>query len=398
MKARTAARLAWAAAAFPATVQLVALALLLLSLASPVFLPAAVELTSGTPVAFVGFLAYPMVGGLIAARRPGNPVGWLLLAFSAGVALTNVVYLYAVYGLVVSSAPLPGAETAAWADAWVWIIPLCSLPAVLLLYPGGRVASPGWRWALRLCFAPAVLAVGIGVALLGESGRQILLGSELPSRAARVLEAIVLPFLLVLVLIGVAALVVRFRMGGWEERQQIKWVVLSSTYLVLSGALAVAAPRLLPPLAGEFLSTLGFMSVPLAIAIAILRYRLYDIDRIINRTLVYGSLTIILGLIYVTAIVGAGTLLQEVTGDHRNNLIVAASTIVVAGLFRPARARVQAFIDRRFYRRKYDATRTLEAFSIRLRDDVDLENLESDLIHVVRNTMQPAHVSVWLRT
>jgi len=398
MKARTAARLAWAAAAFAATVQLVALALLLLSLASPVFLPSAVELTSGTPVAFVGFLAYPMVGGLIAARRPGNPVGWLLLAFSAGVALTNVIYLYAVYGLVVSSAPLPGAETAAWADAWVWIIPLCSLPAVLLLYPGGGVASPGWRWPLRLCFAPAVLAAGIGVALRGESGHQILLGEELPSRAARVLEAIILPFLLVLVLIGVAALVVRFRMGGWEERQQIKWVVLSSTYLVLSGALAVAAPQLLPPLAGEFLSTLGFMSVPLAIAIAILRYRLYDIDRIINRTLVYGSLTIILALVYVTAIVGAGTLLQEVTGDHRNNLIVAASTIAVAGLFRPARARVQAFIDRRFYRRKYDAARTLEAFSSRLRDDVDLENLESDLIHVVRNTMQPAHVSVWLRT
>jgi hypothetical protein len=398
MKARTAARLAWAAAAFPATVQLVALALLLLSLASPVFLPAAVELTSGTPVAFVGFLAYPMVGGLIAARRPGNPVGWLLLAFSAGVALTNVIYLYAVYGLVVSSVPLPGAETAAWADAWVWIIPLCSLPVVLLLYPGGRVASPGWRWPLRLCFAPAVLAAGIGVALWGESGRQILLGEELPSREARVLEAIVLPFLLVLVLVGVAALVVRFRMGAWEERQQIKWVVLSSAYLVLSGALAVAAPQLFPPLAGEFLSTLGFMSVPLAIAIAILRYRLYDIDRIINRTLVYGSLTIILALVYVTAIVGAGTLLQEVTGDHRNNLIVVASTIAVAGLFRPARARVQAFIDRRFYRRKYDAARTLEAFSIRLRDDVDLESLESDLIHVVRNTMQPAHVSVWLRT
>ena len=396
MKTRTAARLACASALVATTLQLIALALLLLSLASPVVLPAAVELTPGTPVAFVGFLAYPLVGGLIAARRPANPVGWLLLAFSAGVGLSNAIYLYGIYGLIVSSTSLPGAEVAGWADAWLWIISLCPLPAVLLVYPTGRVLSPGWRWPLRACVVPAVLAGGIAVALWGESDRRLLLTGELPAGWAQVFEAVVIPALLVLILIGVTALVVRFRQGSWEERQQIKWVVLGSSYLLLSGVLVVAFPGLLPPLVAEFLSIAGFMSVPAAIGVAILRYRLYDIDRIINRALVYGALSASLAGIYAVFILALQTLLSAGAKDIPD-LAIAASTLGVAALFRPLRRRIQDFIDRRFYRSRYDAAMTVEAFSAHLRDEVTLEAVTGDLLAVVHKTMQPVHASLWLR-
>jgi hypothetical protein len=390
MKGPTAARLAWIWAGLAATLQLSALALLLLSFSSPVDLPAALELTPGTPIAFVGFLAYPLIGGFIAGRRPAHPIGWLLLAFSGGMGVANILYLYSVYGLFVSAAPLVGAGVAAWVDVWFWIISLCPLPAVLLLYPSTAVPSPGWKWPLRLCLLPAALAAGIGVTTWGEPPRRLLLTDELPFMATA-FQAAAIPALLVLILFGVAALVVRFRRGSWEERQQIKWVALGSSYLLLSGVVVTALPDLLPPLVAELLSIAGFISVPAAIAVAIFRYRLYAIDLIINRTLVYATLSALLGLTYFALVAGASSLAGE------SSVTVAGATLAVAALFQPLRRRVQSFIDRSFYRNRYNASRTLEIFSARLREEVDLDAMTAQLLELVRETMHPRHASLWLK-
>jgi hypothetical protein len=390
---KTASRLAWGSAGLATTLQLTALALLLVALSSPVDLPAGLQLTAGTPIAFVGFLVYPLVGGLIAARRPANPVGWLLLAFSSGVGLTNATYLYSVLGLIVSPTPLPGAEVAARTDAWLWIVGLCPLAAAILLYPSGRLPSPRWRWPLRSCLVPVVLGLGVGISNWGEPGRRLLLAEELPPRPARVFEAVVVPALLVLILIGVAALIVRFRRGSWEERQQIKWVVLSSTCLLLSGLIVTALPRLLPSLLEELLSIAAFMAVPISIAIAILRHRLYDIDRIINRALVYTVVTVILSAAYGLISV-AGVALGSGFDVFRSDLAVAGATLAVAAAFRPLRRRTQSFVDRRFYRSRYDAGRTVEGFSARLRDEVDLDSLTRDLLATVNRTLRPEYASV----
>jgi hypothetical protein len=225
--------------------------------------------------------------------------------------------------------------------------------------------------------------------------RPILVDGELPPGWARVFEAVVIPALLLLILLGVTALVIRFRSGSWEERQQINWVVLGSSYLLLSGVVVAALPDLLPPLMEELLSIAGFLTVP--IAIAILRHRLYDIDSIINRTLVYGGLTAVLALVYFGGVVGVGGVVREATSQHDNSLVIAGTTLLIAALVRPARARIQGFIDKCFYRRKYDAAKTVETFSARLRDQVDLDTIGTDLLTVVRDTMQPANASLWLR-
>jgi len=326
------------------------------------------------------------VAGLIAARRPPNPIGWLLLAFSIGIGLSNANYLSAVYGLFVSPTPLAGAGASAWIDNSLWIIALSPLPMVLLLLSQWSSSDTWLALAASLVRLPTAFAAGVAVSIWGKPGQLLLQTGELPTGSAKVFQSAAISSLFLLIFAALAALAVRFRRGTWEERQQIKWVALGTSYLLLSGVVTTALPELLPPLVEEFLSIAGFVSVPVAIAVAILRHRLYDIDRLINRTLVYGALSVSLGGVYLVVVVILQQLLRPMAGQ--SPLAIAGSTLVTAALFGPVRSRLQSFIDRRFYREKYDAARTVEEFTARLRDDVDLTDLSAHLVQVVQTTMQ----------
>jgi hypothetical protein len=200
------------------------------------------------------------------------------------------------------------------------------------------------------------------------------------------------------VVFATTSLFVRMRRASGVERQQVKWLLYAATLLSFAGLLSLIIGPIGTGWVGLVLITLGFLSVPFAIGIAILRYRLYDIDIIINRSLVYGSLTALLALVYFGGVTATQALLRNITGQERlSQLVIVASTLVIAALFTPLRRRIQSIIDRSFYRKKYDAAKTLEGFSMKLRDETDLEPLKDDLVRVVRETMQPAHVSLWLR-
>jgi hypothetical protein len=345
-------------------------------------------------VTYAAFLlAFSTVGALIASRRTRNPIGWILL----GSAMS-----YAVGGLTeVPPGSLPGVPHALqdWLGTWVWGVGIALAGTfLLLLFPGGELPSRRWR--------PVAWAAGVGLVafVLGQAFAPELAESHIRNPAGiggpagEIFQVLQDGMLLVIgaFVASVASLVVRFRRSTGEERQQLKWL----NYAAGLTALAICGSFLIAPL-GEpseaavniqnALITGALACVPIAIGIAILRYRLYDIDRIVNRTLVYGLLTVLLAAVYVGVVVGLGTLIGQ------SALVVAASTLLVAALFRPARRRVQSLIDRRFYRSKYDAARTLEAFTARLREEVDLDSLTGDLVGVVRDTMQPAHASLWLR-
>jgi hypothetical protein len=198
-----------------------------------------------------------------------------------------------------------------------------------------------------------------------------------------------------------ASMVLRFHRARGDERQQLKWVAYGAGVLVMSQVFTVGSDVTgvrLSSTSSQLIDTIGLVAVPVVVSIAILRHRLYDIDLIIHRTLVYGGLTALLALVYLGGVVGVGGLVRGLTGQERNNLVVAASTLAVAGLFRPARSRIQRFIDRRFYRSKYDAQQTLADFSAKMRDEIDLDSLTSEMTAVVRDTVQPTHVSLWLRS
>jgi hypothetical protein len=350
---------------------------------------------SGEALLSVVFGAFLVVGCLLLARRPGNTIGWIFTAVGLLTMLAGLAETYAKVGYA-HPGSLPAPLVAAWVLDWIWN-PIVMLTVVfpLLLFPTGRSLSPGWR---RVTW----LAVGLtaAVTVLGMLRRSI----ELPDKhkvanpigvAGADVDAaplsVVLQGLLVLLLVAaVVSLVVRFRRSGGVERQQLKWF----TY---AGAL-----MLLVPLIGFVVPSLGnaafvlVIALPIAIGIAVLRYRLYEIDRVINRTLVYGLLTAILGLGYAGAVLVLGQLFGGVTKDPPR-WAVAAATLAVAAVFQPARRRIQAAVDRRFNRRRYDAARTIEAFSARLRDEIDLGTLEAELLAVVEQTMEPTRLSLWLR-
>jgi hypothetical protein len=277
-----------------------------------------------------------------------------------------------------------------------------SLVFLPLLFPDGHPPSHRWRpvaWLGGLSIGLTV--VSSTILLWPERGPALLTGDESPSHVVHVLvDFIAVPMLFVAGLGAVISLFVRFRRARGDERQQIKWFVSAAALtLVWITVFGQASLRGLP----EAMVALSFLlvvpSIPIATGIAILRYRLYDIDRIINRTLVYGSLTLMLALVYFGGVTVTQALFQTLTGQERlPQLVVVASTLVIAALFMPLRRRIQSFIDRRFYRRKYDARKTLEAFSAKLREETDLDALSEDLTSVVSETMQPAHVSLWLHS
>jgi hypothetical protein len=345
--------------------------------------------------------AFSIVGGLIALRRPGNLIGWLLAVIGLLFAIVLACSTVAKWGLETGDLPKPVAEWISVGTS-VWVIALGLIGTQLpLRLPDGRLPSPRWRWFSRISIAL------IAVTLVGMATQRGLVegvpGSANPLGAAWA-EPLAAAIFLVTVcfVIGIAALFSRYRHAGVLDRVQLRWVALGggvfvAVYLVtlpLPGILGASEHSLTADLITTFSQT-AFAALPIAIGYAILRHRLYDIDVVVNRTLVYGALTATLAVTYLGSVLLLQLLLGGITGD--SGLAVAGSTLAVAALFRPARAHIQAAVDRRFFRRKYDAQRTLEAFSSRLRDEVDLRALSSELGAVVRETLQPAHLSLWLR-
>ncbi len=349
----------------------------------------------------VSFVAFVPMGALIASRRPENPIGWI----ACGIGLFNVAsaagYEYAVRALLVDPETLPGGPLVSWLSAWTWAPGLALVAFLMLLFPTGSPPTRRWRWVGWIAAADILVLVGSAMSLWPYRGTGLLRETLPRSPLIKPVVETAWTVMLVLVLISLASLIVRFRRSRGEERQQLKWLAYVAAFVTILFVNELfllewlGAGETTFGIVGEHLLNLSAAAFPIAAAIAILKYRLYDIDLVINRTLVYGSLTALLAVTYFAMVV----LLQNaIPGADDSDLTIAGSTLAVAALFRPLRARVQAFIDRRFYRRKVDAQRTLESFSSRLREDVDLDHLSADLLGVVRDTMQPAHASLWLRT
>jgi len=335
------------------------------------------------------------VGALVASRRPAHPVGWLLLGVGLAVATNVLVEPYVKYGLEVRPGSVPGARYLVPILYSSYPVGLACAGFVLLLTPTGSPPSPRWRWWARATVAAPVLIV-LGFAVQPDPLAPDYLGNPLavPALAPALLVAALAGMAVVGVglLAGAVSLVLRFRHARGVERLQLRWLALAAAVasaLLLAGLLAVILGR--DPVVLASLS-LCLALLPLATGAAILRYRLYDLDRIISRTLAYGLLTVMLGLGYAAVVLGLGRLLPE-----GSSLVVAAATLAVAAVFQPARRRLQAVVDRRFNRRRHDAARVIEGFGARLRVQVDLDGLTAEMLEVVHQTMQPTRASLWLR-
>jgi hypothetical protein len=371
-------------------------------------LVAAVLLPARTPGGLTPLLpqvlwasASGVVGAMVAARRPRLPIGWLLVGIGLLMALGLAAGQYAVVAVLDAPGSLPFGPAAAWLSAWPFAAGFLLLPFLFLLFPTGRLPGPRWRplaWAGAAVYATNVFGVAfqpgpinpeelgplenpLAIPALGGAG-------DLPAR-------IVIPLMLLVVLASVASLLVRLRRSVGVERQQLKWFAYAAGLFGLATFVNVVASLLGADQAGLFVTTVPVVALPVAIGVAVLRHNLFDIDRVINRTLVYGLLSALLGALYLAVVFLLGRLLVPVTGDAA--LAVAGSTLAVAALFQPARRRVQNLVDRRFDRRRYDAARTVAAFSTRLRDQIELDALSGELLAVVDATVQPTSASLWLR-
>jgi hypothetical protein len=397
-----AAWLAWSLCAV--SLALMVLALVFLFRSRPAALPPELGSLWGTAVQITVDFALPILGGLIASRRPENPIGWMVCAAALANATDYFADGYATYAVLAEPNSLPGGLVAAWMSNWVPMLGLGLMPLFLLLFPTGRLPSRRWR-PLAVFAGLLYVALPVGYALLpgplntfptveNPLGREGGAGEIVPG----VDQALAWMVFVLTCLASLASLVVRFRRSRGEERQQIKWIAYAAA-LVAAYLLADSFFREALDPVSPILNAVFFGSLWVAFAVAILKHRLYDIDVIINRTLVYGALTATLAAVYLGGVAATEAIFRTLTSQQEQpQLAVVASTLAIAALFTPLRRRIQAFIDRRFYRRKYDARKTLEAFSAKLRDETDLAALNDDLIGVVRETMQPAHVGLWLRS
>jgi hypothetical protein len=371
------------------------------------------DLTTGSLLGQALFLVFPLVGALIASRRPENPIGWLCLVDGLLWTTTNMLDYHSLY-VMASPGSVPFPVGLAGVNHWLWVPTVGLLGTyVFLLFPDGRLPSRRWRplaWLSGVVIASGSLGLMLSPGPLDmPRGIRNPFGLEAAPWVAVAAYAI-LPLLPLCMLASALSLVMRYRRSRGDVRQQIKWIAFAASLVALTYLIAIVALFIHPSeiwfAAGlplwldliEYAALLSITSVPVAIGFAVLKYRLYDIDLIINRTLVYGSLTGALALVYFGGVTVTQALFRNITGQEQlPQLVIVASTLVIAALFNPLRRRIQSFIDRRFYRAKYDARKILEAFSVRLRDETDLEALNEDLVEVVRETMQPAHVSLWLR-
>jgi hypothetical protein len=371
-------------------------AVCVLALAGSLAIPPTTYSERGIALLFAVFsLPFVLVGGLLMVRRPEHVIGRVMLGIGGLMTLLVASGQYAGYALLRDRSMPLGLEAAWWGSTM--FIPLFALIVILLLvFPRERLEGRGRRAIARVAVAAAAVAT-IAQALLpgpmdGFGTRRNPFGieaAETPLSIALTGAQAVGAACFCLAVIDVFT---RLRRARGDEREQLKWFAYAAVLLVVC-----QLPNLLPlgldsSLAGLLLVVLAFTAVPASVAVAVMKYRLYDIDVVIRRTLIYGALTVTLGATYLALVLLAGLAVG------RSGFAVAVSTLAVAGLFRPVLARIQAVVDRRFYRRRYDAERTLEAFSARLRDELDLSALSGELRGVVRDTVQPAHVSVWLRS
>jgi hypothetical protein len=353
-------------------------------------------------------LTFSPVGAVISPRLPPrNPIGWLFCTIGLIGAVRLFVAEYAIATLLAEPGStllsrLPGGEALAWISSWVWVVHFGPFIFLALLFPDGRLPSSRWRPFAGLV-ALVVAAGTVAVALWPEMAARFdpvsdPLGIEVAMDVINPMETI----LYALALIAAVSPVVRLRHSKGVERQQVKWFAYAVVMLATSTTLAYVVSEALDVgwlgWVSSILVIVSLVGLPVAMSIAILRYRLYEIDLLINRTLVYGALTATLALIYFGGVAATETTFRALTGQQQQpQRAIVVSTLVIAALFNPLRRRIQGFIDRRFYRSKYDARKSLEAFSAKLRDETDLNALENDLLGVVKETMQPSHVSLWLR-
>lgn len=389
-----------------------ALALLTMNVADPVMRPS-VGGIDGLLI-FLPFLAFPIVGALVASKRPRNPIGWICLTAGLFWMLIVLGDQSTAYGLATTGSP-PGPVMLDALTLFAWVPPVGLLGAfMVMLFPDGRLPSRRWR---PLAWFSGVAILLASVALELEPGRLPYRGGVrnplgIEGHPWIQVVAVICILLLPLCIIASAfSLISRYRRSSREVRQQIKWLAFAASFVGVTYLSALISGLFLAP---DSLFTEGkspawvsllfnavlisYAGIPTAIGIAILKYRLYDIDILINRTLVYGSLTATLAAFYFAGVAATQTTFRAITGQEQQpQLAVVISTLAIAALFGPLRRRIQNVIDRRFYRRKYDAARILATFSTRLREEVDLKSLSDDLLEVVRETVQPAHVSLWLR-
>jgi hypothetical protein len=345
-------------------------------------------------VVVVGYLC---VGVLIARRLPRNPIGWLLLVFVLLVALSTDAGYYAVLAYRLGYRGLPAAQLALLLQP-LYILATAVFPLIILLFPDGRL-SRGWRraaWAYAVCallvvgvtgLGPAIAALASGHVKVDASGNIITSGSS-GGRASEAIGAVVVTVVVVLIISFVARQVLSWRHASGERRQQLKWLASGSVVTLVTFAVGI---QFSATSAVSNILTTGLVALPASIGVGILKYRLYDIDRIISRTLAYAIVTGVLVGVYASLVL----LTTEVFG-FRAPVAVAASTLAAAALFSPVRGRVQRVVDRRFNRVRYDAEKTVAAFEARLKDAVDLDAVTSDLTAAVHRALEPAHVSVWV--
>jgi hypothetical protein len=350
------------------------------------------------------FGSFAFVGALIVWRRPEHLVGWIFCSIAVLSGLAFFAGEYATYALFTNPGSLPGGTFAAWLQTWPWD-PILALAAVYLplVFPNGRLLSPRWRIVAWLT-AASVVAVSVAFAFAPELELDVPEGSaavanpvgvESAEEALARLGDLAVMLLVAMVILAALSLVLRFRRADAVEREQVKWFAMSVAFFAAAAVLSVTFLGEAVPTLADLAIAAALACMPIATGVAVLRYRLYEIDRIINRTLVYGLVTVVLSLTYLALVVGLQALFEPFTGG--SDIAIALTTLVVAALFFPLRRRVQDAVDSRFNRRRYDAARTLQSFSARLRDELDMETLEGNVVAVVNQTVQPAHVSIWLR-
>jgi hypothetical protein len=344
----------------------------------------------------VGLVSAATVGAVLASRRPRHPVGWLLLAQVAANLATGAAAQYLAWGLL-PGGPLPATRYVALSYPASAGGGLLLLGFVLLLTPTGSLPSPRWRWWARAMVAVPLLLVVLVTLVPGPVDPSVqVLGSPFEfhglSGVLLVANQLALAFTTLAVAVCAGSLVARFRRAQGVERQQLRWVALAAALLVVAAGAALVGLALDATEVVTWAVSAWVAGLPLAIGAAVLRYRLYDLDRIVSRTLAYGLLTLLLGGGYAAVVLGLGQLL-----GRDSSLVVAAATLAVAAVFQPARRRIQQAVDRRFNRRRHDAAETIQAFSTHLRDQLDLDTLRAELLAVVDQTMQPTQASLWLR-
>ena len=399
MTRRAASRLAWSVFAVSSGAS--ATGLLLLAV-----LPAGALDRVGDSVWLSGsfvmvMLVFGLVGAVVASRLPANPVGWLFLGLAALQGATGLAYGLAWYSVSVTR--ISGGVWLGWFANWSSVLTPVLLGLAFLVYPDGRLPSTRWRWGAALVVAAIVPVVLTSALVPGRIDDVPQLRNPAGVDGAAWLADLPTDLCYLVILVTASAgVVMRFRRSRGTERAQLKWFAWSAALLTaylpaaaVATAVGGSGSSRADAVAG-LVFAVGLCGLPVSVGIAVLRHRLYDIDVVINRTLVYGALTAALVLVYLGSVLAFRLVLDPVVGQ--SDLAVAASTLAVAALFRPLRSRIQSVVDHRFYRARYDSQRTLESFGSRLRDELDLESLGIDLRRVVHDTMQPAHVSLWLRS